>query len=98
MIFNKTRITVDRNQLLIKHTPIEFLLPLVMYSSSYVKQLYVRKADPNYELYGLHALLSDGREEKLLWDLDKNVLLFIEQEIERVLGIDDIHVDGEVLE
>lgn len=94
---NKTFVKVENNILEIKHTPID-VLPYVYYKSSYVKQLYVERIGSYMKTFALYAQLSDGRKEKLLWDLDKKVLLFIEQEIERIFGIEDEHVYGEVVE
>ena len=43
----------------------------------------------------LFVVLKDGTEYDLLWDLDVEVLLYFEQEIERILGIPDEKVEGE---
>lgn len=95
---NKTTVKVEKGVLEVKHTPFD-LLPYIYYNASYVKQLYVKKMGGwFFKTHGMYAKLSDGREEKLLWDLDKNVLLFIEQEIERIFGIEDEKVEGEVVE
>ena len=94
-LFNKTIIKVDKKVLHIDHLPID-LLPMTYYQSAYVKQLYIKLVDSTAQTYGLYALLANGEEQKLIWNLNKRTLLFIEQEIERVIGIDDVAVEGEV--
>ena len=96
-LFNKTVVKVENKILEIKHKPLE-LLPYVYYRSSYVRQLYVKKIGRIFKTYGLFAQLSDGNEEMLIWDLDKNILLFIEQEIERIFGIEDVKLEKEIVE
>lgn len=92
---NRTTVSVNRGTLTIQHKPID-VLPFVHYRASYVKQFYVKQKDRVLDTYGLYVRLRNGREEMLIWDLDKQVLLFIEQEIERVFRIEDQEEEGEV--
>ncbi|MFK8104088.1 MAG: hypothetical protein AB8G15_16260 [Saprospiraceae bacterium] len=94
-LFNKTIIKVDKKVLRIDHLPID-LLPMTYYQSAYVKQLYIKPVDSTAQTYGLYTLLTTGEEQKLIWNLNKRTLLFIEQEIERVIGIEDVAVEGEI--
>jgi hypothetical protein len=92
-LFNKTIIEVRVDYIKIDHGPID-LLPMVFYPSRMVKQLHVSLIrDERYRdadsAYGLYAELKSGKKELLIWDLKKTTLLFIEQEIERVLKIVD---------
>ena len=49
-------------------------------------------------VYGLFGRLVTGKEELWIWGLRKRALLFIEQEVERAMGIEDQEVAGEVTE
>jgi hypothetical protein len=95
--FNRTEIEVNQRYIRIEHKPVD-LLPMAFYSKSYVKQFFVRKltgqwwVDAGFAEYGLFALLRTGEEKLLLWDMKRTTLLFIEQEIERVLKIEDQEV------
>lgn len=102
--FNRTKIQVNKNYIRIEHRPVD-LIPMVFYNAGYVKQLFVKKINqdfwikqPTYNLaYGLYALLENGKEELWIWNLNKKTLLFIEQEIERTLGLPDIKMKNEVI-
>lgn len=97
---NRTEVNVTEKMLTIVHKPID-LLPDTYFQRHYVKQLFVRKIDSKSKIsdcYGLYAKVSTGEERILLWNLHKNVLLFLEQEIERIFGIEDIEVEDEVVD
>ncbi len=95
-LFNKTKVVVNQDNIEIKHTPLK-LLPNATYKSQDVKQLYVKRIPQRMMLaIGLYVSLKSGEEKILLWNLDDRVLLFLEQEIERVLGIEDKEVRGEI--
>ena len=104
-LINKTKIHVSKNYIRIDHKPID-VLPMVFYHANYIKQLFVKKLEKNFWKgqsifglsYGLYVLLKNGKEELWIWDLNKKTLLFIEQEIERTLGITDIKMENEVTE
>jgi hypothetical protein len=88
---NRTEIQVTSHYLKIEHKPID-LLPMTFYPAGYVKQLYVKPITDNIlvpDTLGLYAVLVTGEDKLLLWNLKKRTLLFIEQEIERILEIED---------
>ncbi len=99
--FNTTVIELDGAYFRITHGPVPWWgnkeLPL-----SKVKQLYTTervtrgKHGPNYT-YKLNAIMSNGEKEELMSGLSEvEQALFLEQEAERFLGIDDQPVPGEV--
>ena len=47
--------------------------------------------------YGLFAKLVSGEEKILMWNLEKQVLLFVEQEIERLFRIEDQEMKDEIV-
>jgi Zn-finger domain-containing protein len=99
-LFNRTTIKVTSQFIMIQHKPFE-ILPLVYYRSDLITQLYVKETDITKKLsgeikeYGLYARFRNETEDIWLWGLKKRVLLFIEQEIERVLKISDEKIFGE---
>lgn len=92
LLFNKTTITANRHLLLIDHKPVDYLPP-VRYERHYIKQFYVKELVYYSTFFltetthGLYAKVSTGEEKLLLWNLKESTLLFLEQEIERVMGI-----------
>ena len=93
MLLNRTIITATPRSLQIITRPIDYV-PMSYYPRQLIYQLYVKKVDffmgrPHHGGYGLYIELTDGQEVLLLWDLMEKTLLFIEQELERVLDIDD---------
>lgn len=93
-LFNRTTIEVRSGYIKIDHIPFD-LLPMFFWSSDSIKQLSIKpKEDEGWitesdSSIGLYAELTSGKSELLLWGLKKSTLLFIEQEIERVLKIVD---------
>ena len=90
-LFNRTRIEVRSGYIKIDHGPID-LLPMVFYSANIIRQIHVEPVGWNSgqnSSFGLYAELTSGKEELLIWNLKRSTLLFIEQEIERVLKIID---------
>jgi len=86
-LLNKTTIEVRSGYIKIDHGPID-LLPMTFYSAKIISQFHVESLSFDSS-YGLYALLNTGKKVLLLWNLKKTTLLFIEQEIERVLKIAD---------
>jgi hypothetical protein len=98
---NRTTIEVSRNQLTIRHGPLpgpgnrdvlgrQFTQ---LYGEEIVK---TNKGSKSYT-YDLIALDREGRKIKLLSDLtERDQVLYLEQTLERRLGIEDEPVDGEV--
>ncbi len=98
---NKTFIDVDFNSITVKHGPVPFWGNKKV-SSKIIKQLYCKRDDfPSsrnaYRAFAVHAITSDRRNIKLLSGLDNSEqALFIEQEIENFLKIEDKPVKGEI--
>jgi hypothetical protein len=99
--FNRTTIRIDREEFLVHHDP--FPWPgEVKVAVSELGQLYCTKKinrgkNSTTITYQLKALLKDGREKKLVSNLDSpNVAVFLEQQIETLLKIDDQPVVGEL--
>ena len=91
LIFNRTVIEVKPRYIKIDHRPFD-ILPMAFYSSRVIKQFQVEPMgfdSASGSSYGLYVLLSSGNKVLLLWNLKKTTLLFIEQEMERVLKIAD---------
>jgi len=98
--FNTTYVYVNENELKIEHKPVE-VLPVTYFAKHYVKQLYVKEIESSANFtkcYGLWAEVTTEHDVLLLYNLDKRVLLYLEQEIERIFGIEDKEVYGEILE
>jgi hypothetical protein len=99
--FNKTRIDVDLNAITIRHEPLPFWGNKKV-SSKKIVQLYCKKDDAlgarnGYRAFAVHAITSERRNIKLLSGLDNSEqALFIEQEIEKFLNIEDKRVKGEI--
>jgi hypothetical protein len=99
---NKSKVIVDKNQIEIKHGPI----PIKGYKnrtipSSDIDQLYVSRyvkstsnGAPNHA-YALYAILKNGEKITLVQGMNKETQLYLEQEIELFLEIDDRRVRGE---
>ena len=98
---NKTMIDVDFNSITIRHGPIPFWGNQKVPSKT-ITQLYCKREDyfGSYRSFGtfaVHAITSERRNIKLLAGLDSSEqALFIEQEIEKFLSIEDKPVKGEI--
>ena len=100
-IFNTTTIDVIKDGFEIKHGPIPYPGHLLMLSES-IQQLYCREKVNQGKngttcTYELHALTRDGKDERILKGLSqREQVLFLEQEIEKYIGITDTPVPGEI--
>lgn len=98
---NKTFIDVDFNSITIRHEPLPFWGNKKV-SSKTIKQLYCKRDEflgsrNGYRVFAVHAITSERRNIKLLSGLDNSEqALFIEQEIEKFLNIEDKPVKGEI--
>lgn len=95
---NTTRIEVSRSELTIRHGPLPWLgnrtLPGRELTQLYGQEVRGNKGSLSYSLF---ALDKQGRKVKLLSGLDdKDQVLYLEQALERRLGIEDSPVDGEL--
>ena len=105
LLLNTTTITADKNTIRIEHKPLD-LLPFVFYQVSHIEQLFVRQVDrlATEQIFLRHAYfnvlnakLKTGEEVTWLWNLKLETLLFIEQELERVTGIEDRKMPEEIV-
>ena len=101
-VFNNTVVTVDENQLTVRHSPLPWF-PAPTISSSSVEQLFVSegytksKNGTRTPYYVLNAVLRDNALKQLSSKLpDMEQVLYLEQEFERALHIRDRRVAGEV--
>lgn len=101
-LFNHTEVTVRPARLEIRHGPLPWFGGRSLVTAS-VSQLYVRRREIRTKnggsrlLYELRAERKDGRAVTLLKNLtEPEQALWLEQEIESSLGIEDRPVGGEV--
>ena len=99
--FNKSNIFVSKQSIEINHKPIPWFGNKKLKSTD-LKQLYAkekvsRNNNQTTVTYEVHAILNNDRNTKLLGGLVNNEqALYIEQEIEKYLGINDAKVKGEI--
>jgi len=98
-LFNRTRITVTDQRLAIKHYPIPWRGNHNLAARD-LEQLYVERvggnSDDASENYRLCAVLRSGSKLNLVKKIDQaDQALFMEQEIESLLGIIDVEVGDE---
>jgi hypothetical protein len=97
---NKTYIKVSHQNLNIKHGPVPHRGMNMI--SSQIRQLYCkekiqRSRNSTSTSYEVRAATVEGKDKKLLKGLEKSEqALYLEQEIERFLGIKDQIVSGEI--
>jgi len=102
-IFNHTDIIVDDYNLKIANRPIRgFWNRDKSYNKKDIDQLYVSKyvasttnGKSNYA-FALYAIMKNGKKIKLIKGMNKETQLYLEQELERFLNIEDVHVSGSV--
>jgi hypothetical protein len=95
---NTTRVEVSRGELTIHHGPLPWpgsrTMPGRELSQLYGQEVRGSKGSVSYSLF---ALDKQGRKVKLLSGFDdKDQVLYLEQALERRLGIEDSPVDGEL--
>ena len=99
--FNTTEIELDGNYFRITHGPLPWWgnkeMPTSEFVQFFTKEHMTRgKHGPHYT-YELYGILKNGGKEKLISGLNSvEQSLFLEQEAERFLGIEDEAVPGEV--
>lgn len=100
MFVNKTTVRVSNSKIVVKHSPLPWLGNKV-FNRQEVKQIYCKqqirrtKNGTSYS-YALRLRQQDGTEQVLLKGIRKHEeSLYIEQELERYLGIEDQEVHGE---
>lgn len=98
---NRTRVEVNRALLTIRHGPLPWVgnrvLPGRSLAQLYGEEVTSKSRNGTSVTYSLFALDREGRKVKLLSGLEeKDQVLYLEQTLERRLGIEDVPVDGEV--
>lgn len=106
-LFNTTQIIVDEYQLSVEHRPfkIPFFYPDRNVDVNDIQQLYVRKyvassSKSGYKsyAYALHAKVLGAEDISLVKGVkNKEKVQYLEQEIERYLGIPDERIEEETL-
>jgi hypothetical protein len=94
---NSTVITVESDQLTIKHRPLPWLGNRTLYRNDFI-QLYCEEVrNKNGSSYRLNAVLQNHKKLKLISGIqDRSQAIYFEREIERFMGIENVHVDGEM--
>lgn len=99
--FNTTTVTADRSRLRVAHGPVPWpggseLATAGLTQLFTVQHVHRSKNGTSYS-YEVAAVLADGRRETILKGVESEAqALFLEQSLERFLGIEDRPVDGEV--
>ena len=99
--FNSTHIKVGHDYITVRHRPFPYIGNKTINASD-IKQLYSkekvsRNEDNTSITYEVHAITHSGKNVKVVRGLDASEqALFIEQEIEKYLGIKDSPVKGEL--
>jgi hypothetical protein len=101
LLLNSTEITVNRNQLSIWHGPLPMKKNLIV-SANEIAQIYckekIRHGQTATLTYELYALNRNHQRQELVTDLPSaEDAIFLEQEIERFLRIQDQPIRGEYL-
>ena len=102
---NKTLFNINKDRIKIEHGPLKaFLRKDMMIQNKDVSQLFVSEYVTNVQkngrpvkAFGLYLILKSGKRIQLIKDSNKESALYIEQEIERYLKIEDRPVRGEIL-
>ena len=101
-VFNRTKIRVDGQRITVKHGPFKWVGESEVHVTA-IEQLYVHEIEPKLKQargkianYEVHALLKGGGNIRVIKGLKSPFqALYIEQEIERHLGISPTRVPGE---
>lgn len=100
---NKTNVSVTKRFIEVKQKPIpSFLKKNVKIPTSDIAQLYVTSyvssttnGVPNHA-HALYVITKDGKKHPLVKGMNKETQLYLEQEIELFLEIEDMEIAGEV--
>lgn len=102
---NKTNISVTKRFIEIKQKPIpSFLKKNIKIPTEDVAQLYVTKYVSSTtngvanHAHALYAITKDGKKYALIKGMNKETQLYLEQEIELFLNIEDVKIKGEVIQ
>ncbi|MCP4543795.1 MAG: hypothetical protein GY832_42320 [Chloroflexi bacterium] len=94
-LFNRSVVQVSQNELTVAHGPLPYASNKALASTN-VKQVYIRLAHGSRTtFYVLYVLTRDNLHEKFLTVRNGKLALYLEEKIERFLGIEDQVVRGE---
>lgn len=101
LFVNKTDIRIDTYNLSVKHYPLRWMgqaqIPVENVQQVYCKEKITRNKNSTSVSYEVHCIDRNNKQKKLLSGLnDSSQAHFIETEIEKVLGIKDRPVSGEI--
>ena len=97
---NKTQVILDNRELKVKHGPVPWLgwITLDRYDIVQIFTKMTRKKKKGRSYY-VYAILANGKEHKILTGrpavANSDLLLFVAQELEAAMGIEDKRVQGE---
>lgn len=100
-LFNTTRIAAERGELVVKHGPVPWAGAKRL-NASEVDQLFCKEKVSRSKngiryTYGVWTAMKDGSSAKIIAaNLEMDQALFIEQQLEKALGIRDREVPGEL--
>jgi hypothetical protein len=100
-LVERTIITIAPGMVKIRHLPLPVPGSIDMPSSE-ITQLYTKETVSHSEngtdcLYAVHIKTYNQKDKNLISGLtERDHALYIEQQIERYLGIMDTHIDGEI--
>lgn len=102
MLINRTVIEVDGRELRVRYGPLPWrggaAVPADRVEQLYCKERSVRTQHGSHPAYELHAGLIDGGHRRLLAALPSlEHAIYVEQQLERAMGITDRAVAGEVV-
>lgn len=94
-LFNRSVVQVNQSELKVTHGPLPYASSKTLDSTN-IKQIYVRLVRAGRSTsYDLYVLTRNNLHEKFLTVRNGELGLYLEQEIERFLGIEDQVVRGE---
>lgn len=101
LFLNKTDIRIDTYNLSIKHYPLPWMgqlqIPVENVEQIYCKEKITRNKNSTNVSYEVHCIERNSRQKKILSGLnDSSQARFIEAEIEKILGIKNRPVTGEI--
>lgn len=99
-LFNRTRITISYRDIEVRHGPFPWpgsrSIPVYELEQVYVRRVLIRTKNGTRHVFRLIAVDKSDNEVVLLKSLEsEDHALFIEREIETILGIKDRRVEGE---
>lgn len=97
---NKTDVSIDPRHLTVRHYPLPWFggkkIPVHSIKQIYAREKITRNKNGASVSYPLYVITNDNKEEKLLSGLPEiSQAKFVENEIEKVLGLENIEVVGE---